>query len=206
VIPRAGDRLHPLFARYSEQLLPALREALAQDGPLHETLAALDAVIIEEPELRRLGDPARLLFNVNTPDDLARAETMLDPDIESIRRGFDAFTRGDIGEMLAFASPDVIIHDAPELPGGSVHRGREAVGQALEEMRGTFKDLEVQPETFTRVGDRILVVFRATGRGAASGIPIDLQLANILTMRDGLLTEWHSYTSEAQAREALDLD
>jgi molybdopterin-guanine dinucleotide biosynthesis protein A len=76
-IPRAGDRLQPLFARYTDQVLPALRAALGQERPLHETLAGLGPAIIDEPELRRLGDPARLLFNVNTPDDLARAETML---------------------------------------------------------------------------------------------------------------------------------
>ena len=77
VIPRAGERLHPLFARYTPGLLPSLREALEHEAPLHETLTALDPVILEEPDLRRLGDPARLLFNVNTPDDLARAEKML---------------------------------------------------------------------------------------------------------------------------------
>ena len=77
VIPRAADRLHALFARYTESLLPALRDALAEERPLHETLSALDPLIIEEPTLRRLGDPAFLLFNVNTPEDLLRAESML---------------------------------------------------------------------------------------------------------------------------------
>jgi molybdopterin-guanine dinucleotide biosynthesis protein A len=78
VVPRAGDRLHPLFARYTERLLPALRDALAEERALHETLSGLDPLIVEEPDLRRLGDPARLLFNVNTPEDLARAEAMLE--------------------------------------------------------------------------------------------------------------------------------
>jgi ketosteroid isomerase-like protein len=152
------------------------------------------------------GDPARLLFNVNDPVDLERAEMMLDVDIESIRRGFDAFSRGDISEMLAAASPDVVVHDAPELPGGGVHRGREAMQRGLEDFRATFDDLRVEPESFTRVGDRILVVFHATGRGHESGIPFDIQLANVFTMKDGLLLEWHSYTSEALAREALGLE
>jgi molybdenum cofactor guanylyltransferase len=77
VIPRAGGRLHPLFARYTAALLPALREALAPEAPLHETLVALHPSIVDEPDLRVFGDPARLLFNVNTPEDLERAEEML---------------------------------------------------------------------------------------------------------------------------------
>jgi len=34
-------------------------------------------VRINEPKLRRYGDPERIVFNVNTPADLARAEKML---------------------------------------------------------------------------------------------------------------------------------
>jgi molybdopterin-guanine dinucleotide biosynthesis protein A len=76
-VPRAGGRLHPLFARYTAALLPSLREALERAAPLHETLSALDPVILDERELEAFGDPERLLFNVNTPSDLARAEAML---------------------------------------------------------------------------------------------------------------------------------
>jgi molybdenum cofactor guanylyltransferase len=81
VIPRAGERLHPLFARYTAALVPALRETLEREAPLHETLLALAPQIIDEQQLRTFGDPARLLFNVNTPADLQRAEMMLDEDI-----------------------------------------------------------------------------------------------------------------------------
>jgi molybdopterin-guanine dinucleotide biosynthesis protein A len=76
-VPRAGGRLHPLFALYTATLLPPLREALERRSALHETLAALDPLILDEMELGRFGDPDRLLFNVNTPSDLARAEAML---------------------------------------------------------------------------------------------------------------------------------
>jgi molybdenum cofactor guanylyltransferase len=76
-IPRTGDRLHPLFGRYTPGLLPALREALERLASLHETLTALAPAMIGEQELRAFGDPARLLFNVNTPADLERAEAML---------------------------------------------------------------------------------------------------------------------------------
>ena len=77
VVPRAGGRLHPLFARYAPTLLPSLRAALAQRAPLQETVTSLEPAIVEERELRALGDPERLLFNVNTPADLERAEAML---------------------------------------------------------------------------------------------------------------------------------
>jgi molybdopterin-guanine dinucleotide biosynthesis protein A len=206
VVPRAGERMHPLFARYTAGLLPALRDALEREAPLHESLVGLHPVILDEQDLRAFGDPARLLFNVNTPADLERAEIMLDEEIESLRRGFESFSRGDLEEMLEFCAPDIVVHDAPELPGGAVHRGRDALRRGLEDFRATFDDLQVEPESFTRVSDKILVVFRATGRGHGSSVPLDIQLANVFTMRDGFLVEWFSYTSEDQAREALGLD
>jgi molybdenum cofactor guanylyltransferase len=76
-VPRTGDRLHPLLARYTPVLLPALRAALERPAPLHETLTALDPLIVGDQELSAYGDPARLLFNVNTAADLERAEAML---------------------------------------------------------------------------------------------------------------------------------
>lgn len=80
VLPCLHGRLQPLFARYAAGVLPPLRDALDGLAPLHDTLAALDPLIVAEEEIATLGDPRRLLFNVNTPTDLDRAEAMLSPD------------------------------------------------------------------------------------------------------------------------------
>jgi molybdenum cofactor guanylyltransferase len=79
VVPELGGRLHPLLARYTPELLPALEDALEAERPLTEVVAELDPVRIGAEELQRFGDPEKLLFNVNTPDDLRRAEEMLAP-------------------------------------------------------------------------------------------------------------------------------
>jgi molybdenum cofactor guanylyltransferase len=76
-VPFAGGRLHPLLARYDTAAAGALAQALAASAPLQEAVRRLDPAVIGEAELARFGDPARLLFNVNTPADLARAEEML---------------------------------------------------------------------------------------------------------------------------------
>jgi molybdenum cofactor guanylyltransferase len=78
VLPHAGDRLHPLLGRYDPELLESLSPALASSRPLQEVVAALDPALIDERELSSIGDPERLLFNVNTPGDLARAEELLE--------------------------------------------------------------------------------------------------------------------------------
>jgi molybdenum cofactor guanylyltransferase len=77
VVPRAGGRLHPLLARYEPVLLEPLHRILSENRPLQESVAELEPSIIEEPAMHELGDPELLLFNINEPADLERAEEVL---------------------------------------------------------------------------------------------------------------------------------
>jgi molybdenum cofactor guanylyltransferase len=74
LVPRFRGRLHPLLARYDSSLLSELRRGLEREQSLQELVTRLDPAYLEDTELRRFGDPTRLLFNVNTRDDLERAE------------------------------------------------------------------------------------------------------------------------------------
>jgi len=76
-VPEAGGRLHPLLARYEPAAAEVLREALGARASLHEAVRKAGAEIVLEAAIARFGDPERLLFNVNTPADLARAEELL---------------------------------------------------------------------------------------------------------------------------------
>jgi len=77
VVPEAGGRLHPLLARYDRSAAGALATALAASASLHEAVREAGATILPESEVARFGNPARLLFNVNSPADLALAEELL---------------------------------------------------------------------------------------------------------------------------------
>jgi molybdenum cofactor guanylyltransferase len=76
-VPEAGGRLHPLLARYDPTATDGLSDALAARASVHEAVRQAGAQIVPEDEIARFGDPERLLFNVNTPADLARAEELL---------------------------------------------------------------------------------------------------------------------------------
>jgi molybdopterin-guanine dinucleotide biosynthesis protein A len=74
----AGGRLHPLIARYSPSVLPSFERSLDAGSSLTAAVEELAPVVIGEQELEGFGDPERISFNVNTPEDLTRAEEMLD--------------------------------------------------------------------------------------------------------------------------------
>jgi len=70
-IAHAGGRLQPLCGAFTPDAFAPLAEA-ADDAPLTRTLEALGAVVVGAGA----GEEA-LLVNVNTPADLARAESLL---------------------------------------------------------------------------------------------------------------------------------
>jgi molybdenum cofactor guanylyltransferase len=70
-------RLEPLLGRYGSQSAAVLADALADGAAMRDAVAALDPHVIGERDLARFGDPARIVFNVNSPADLVAAERLL---------------------------------------------------------------------------------------------------------------------------------
>jgi molybdopterin-guanine dinucleotide biosynthesis protein A len=78
VIPRVGAQLETLHALYAKSCLPFMEERL-QAGRLKITgfFDRVRVLEIPEREVARFGDPAVVFMNVNTPEDLARAEALV---------------------------------------------------------------------------------------------------------------------------------
>jgi molybdopterin-guanine dinucleotide biosynthesis protein A len=77
VMPRFAGATQPLLARWEVGALPELRAALQGGGSLRGAAVAAGATCIDEEDLRRFGEPARFLADVDTPADLARVERLL---------------------------------------------------------------------------------------------------------------------------------
>ncbi len=77
VVPASprGHGLEPLCAWYPVAALPAVERALAShDRSLRALLSTIDVERLPLEVVRRHGDPEVLFFNVNTRDDLERAQ------------------------------------------------------------------------------------------------------------------------------------
>jgi len=78
VVPRRGGEYEPLHAVYSKGCLPAL-EAVLQQGE-HRMISffpSLNLHTVEQEEIDRLDPEGLSFFNVNTPEDLRKAERIL---------------------------------------------------------------------------------------------------------------------------------
>ncbi len=72
VIPKTSDGFHPLFAVYSRDCLPAIEKAL-RAGQRHLRSFFPGLKILEIPISDEDREWKKVLFNINTPDDFARA-------------------------------------------------------------------------------------------------------------------------------------
>ena len=77
VIPQVGERLQPLHAVYRRRCAGALNAMLARGERRLSAIAdAVDSRIVSEVEYRRADPDALSCFNINTPEDYARAKIL----------------------------------------------------------------------------------------------------------------------------------
>lgn len=78
-LPASGGPrgMEPLCAAYGPACAPAIADAVARSDlravAFHRSVRVN---LLPEARVRQLGDPARLFFNINTPEDLVRANGM----------------------------------------------------------------------------------------------------------------------------------
>ncbi len=78
VIPRVGAQLETMHALYAKTCLPHMEDCLrAGQLKIIGFFGRVRVVEVPEREVARFGDPAVIFMNVNTPEDLARAEASL---------------------------------------------------------------------------------------------------------------------------------
>jgi len=78
-VPRTADGLHPLCASYAQGAAPMIRR-LIDEGvrQVQEALGSLRLHIVEGEALAAHDPDGRLLHNINTPDDYARAIALIE--------------------------------------------------------------------------------------------------------------------------------
>jgi ketosteroid isomerase-like protein len=127
-------------------------------------------------------------------------------DFEVIRQAWAAASRGDIPGQLQYLDPDIEVVPFGATMEGRLYRGHEGVRDWWErEITANWKVFETRPETFRRVGERILVFGRWVARGRTSGVDLDVPATWIVDVRDGKIVRWQTYTDRAEALEALGL-
>jgi ketosteroid isomerase-like protein len=130
---------------------------------------------------------------------------MAETNVERLRAGYEAVDRGDFEAVRGLFHPDVQLFDRPEVPDAASYRGWEGMASTVRDSQQTFEDFRFEPEQFFERGDRIVAIVTMTGRGRASGVPVEERIAHLWTLRDGRAVELRAFTDPADALEAAGL-
>ena len=127
--------------------------------------------------------------------------------VEIVQAGWDAWLRGDLPGLFSWFDPDVVwdtshFHDWPE----SSYHGVEGVERFLREWRDVWADLQLTVEDVRAAPDgRVLSLIRQRATGRSSGLAMDMETAQIATLRNGKVTRIDNYEDRAEALEAVGL-
>ena len=126
-----------------------------------------------------------------------------DGKIETLRRAYESFNRGQFDAVLAFFDPDVEFFPPGDQP---PYRGAEELRAWMEP--DAFEMQTLEPLEFTVAGNKVLVEQHVKARGAGSGIELDVRSWNVWTFDEHdviVRVETYLEREEADARQAAGL-
>jgi uncharacterized protein len=130
----------------------------------------------------------------------------VDPELErTIRDAYAAFAEGDVETLRDFWHEDAIYVNPPYAMEGGTREGRDAVVEIWNGLHSLFEYDSVEVQEITEGPEGVLVVVRYHGRGKASGAPVDVPMAHVVSMRDGRVTRLAWYGTREEAAEAAGL-
>ena len=132
---------------------------------------------------------------------------------EIVRRGYARFNGAEreppdekeLASLDVWHPDGVYVNDARD-PDAGIHRGIEAVRQQVGQWVEAYPDLQVEPLEIQTNGNRAFVWVRFSGHGAASEVPIDMEMAHVVTVDEGGKTlRIEEYPERADGIEAAGL-
>jgi len=131
---------------------------------------------------------------------------MSQENVDIVRRGFEHFrvTGGPLPEILA---PDFVwdMSTFRDWPEQRTYEGADGTRQFLEDWTSAFDDWRITVEALHDAGEQVVAVCRQSGRAKATGMPVNMRLAQVFTLRDGLQTRMEMYADVAEALKAVGL-
>src|SRR5262245_1063510 len=125
---------------------------------------------------------------------------------EMLRRGFEAFNRGDREGMVADFAPTFEYIATGAIPGSTgVFRGPEGWKQFLGWFWDEFQDARVVVRRLSEAGDQVLAELTLQGRGRTSGAEARWDLWQLWTFREGKVVKAQGFTERLNALEAAGL-
>jgi len=132
------------------------------------------------------------------------AHGVTSPNIEVVRRGYDAMQRRDIDELLRYCDPEIRFVSLVGEVEGTVYEGPEGMRRFFSDLLGAWEVWLPQPERFEELGDTVLVTGVSRLRGKGSGLEMTVPWGQIFRMSAGKVVWSRIYSDQAEARREFE--
>jgi ketosteroid isomerase-like protein len=124
------------------------------------------------------------------------------PNVELVRRSFEAHDAGGIEASIPFYAEDCVWDAGPDWLEDRIYRGHDGLRRLDAIFKQNFEDYSLTVHEIRAAGDQVIALYEATGRIRGSGQPLSQPVAIVLSdFRDGMIGSVRSFFTW---REALD--
>jgi ketosteroid isomerase-like protein len=127
-------------------------------------------------------------------------------DTEVFREATGAFNRGDPDAVLRCCHPEIEWHTTGRFADRRIYRGHDGVRQLIRELDEDLEALHSRIDDLREVKGRLISSTTLTGRGRRGGVPIELHLTSVVTLRQGKLLQVRQFARPEEALKAAGLD
>lgn len=121
--------------------------------------------------------------------------------VELARRGFEAWERGDLSEVIQTFHENVVTRP---IIGPEWHGPQGVLEMAADWVEG-FEEFTMTGEQFIDAGDDVVVRVRQEAREASSGVPVRATFWFVYTVQEGKVVRLEMFQDRSQALEAAGL-
>jgi ketosteroid isomerase-like protein len=130
---------------------------------------------------------------------------MSEENVEIVRCAIEAYDQEGLDGTLRYYDPEIEWTSTGDYIEAATYRGHDGLRRYLGTMEEEFEDLRIEPVELIDAGERVISSVRFTGRGKASGAPVEMTLVSVGSLRDGLIYRVRNYPDMAEALEAAGL-
>jgi uncharacterized protein len=126
---------------------------------------------------------------------------MSQENLEVAKAAHRAMQARDFVALLELCCEDIEWRQDPRFVEPGTFRGHEGVLKLHETLYEAFEDFAVAPERYLPAGDKVVVFLHISAGSQGSGTPVDNDVANVLTFRDGKIAVLEVYLDRSEAAE-----
>ncbi len=136
---------------------------------------------------------------------MSAADEERERNLALLKDGTEAYNRGDLGFAVQHAADDVEVSVHHELINEGTNRGRDAFARWMANWQEAWSEMTIDIRDVETIDDtHLLVDVFQHGVGAASGVPVEMDLFQLIEVRDGQIARFHLYPDRETALAGLE--